>query len=153
MKNIIINTFKYFLLTLFLMSCEKFIDEKPFNQISNDIVMTSPSDANALVLGMYADGLQDADAYGQKEIGMNGVLSDELDHTGSFPTYIEFERNTVSSQNLDVLEYWDAMYEGIFLANFVLENIENVTFTDQAFKNQLIGEAKWGRASFSISNN
>jgi hypothetical protein len=148
MKNKILFIF---LLGIVSFSCEDFITEKPFDRVTNDLVLSSPQDVEQLVLGMYEDGLQDTDSYGEKEIGVPGLLSDELVHTGSFPTNIEFDRNSVSAQNTDIFNYWDALYEGIFMANFVIKNIDVVTFTDATFKNQLLGEAKWGRALYHFN--
>ncbi len=146
----ILYRFKYLVLLL-CFACEDFIEEEPTNQISNDIVFTTPEDGNSLILGMYEDGLQDADMYGEGEIGINGLLSDELVHTGSFPALVQYDINEVASQNGDVFGYWDANYEGIFLANFVLANIDGVTFADPSFKNQLTGEALWGRALYHFN--
>lgn len=145
---------KIFLLTLFAASitaCEEFVELEPFDQISNDIVLVTPDDAEALVLGAYSDGLQDADSYGELEISMTGLLSDELTHTGSFPAYSELNRNQVSTGNGNPLDYWDAMYEGLFLANFLIENIEAVEEITPEERDQYVGEARWLRAIFHFN--
>lgn len=140
---------RYIILMLFVLglvtSCEDFIDLEPNDQISNDVVITNEADAVALVLGGYSDYLQDGDSYSELEIGMNGLLSDELVHTGSFPTYTEFNRNEVGTQNVDLFAYWDNGYEGTFAANFLLENIGSLELADTV-ENGLRGEALWLRA-------
>lgn len=127
---------------LIFTSCEDFIELEPTNQISNEIVFTTASDAEAVVLGMYQEGFQDIT---RTTYDIPGVVSDELVHTGSFPTYIELDRNDIASTNGAIFGYWAAVYQGIFMANFLLENIDNIEI-DQADYNRLRGEALFGRA-------
>lgn len=147
----VLNNLKYILLVAICFGCEQFITEESTSQIVNEIVLTSPADANSMVLGVYEDGLQDGDSYGEAEVGTMAVLGDELVHTGSFPSVAEMDINNIASQNGEVLGYWDAMYEGIFLANFLLENIGDIPFSDEALRNQYIAEVRWCRALYHFN--
>jgi hypothetical protein len=47
-----------------------------------------------------------------------------------------------------IRQFFEASYSGIFRANTVLNNIENIEFDDEALKNQYIGEARFIRAFY-----
>jgi hypothetical protein len=72
-------------------------------------------------------------------------LSDELVHTGSFPTVAEFDNNAVLSNNVTLQNLWAAYYAGIYRTNVIIERVETITI-DTNTKNRIVGEAKFLRA-------
>jgi hypothetical protein len=133
-----------FFLALLSFGCEEFLEKAPFDIITDDIVITSIEDAETALLGAYS-ALQSADAYGNQTIGTTGTLSDELIHSGSFPTVAEFDNNAVLPSNVTLQNLWGAYYAGLYRANVVIERIEPLT-ASQDLKDQIIGEAKFLRA-------
>ncbi len=126
--------------------CDDFLDKEPFDIITDDIVITSIEDAEAALLGVY-DALQSGDMYGNQAIGTPGVLSDELIHSGSFPTVAEFDNNSVLASNVTLQNLWAAYYRGLYRANVILERVPPLSASD-AQKNKIIGEALFLRALF-----
>lgn len=132
------------ILALVAIGCEDFLEKAPYDIITDNIVVANAKDAETVLLGAYS-ALQSANAYGNQSIGDPGVLSDELVHTGSFPTVAEMDNNAVLSNNVTIQNLWEAYYDGIYIANVVIERVELIEI-DPTLKNQLIGEAKFLRA-------
>ncbi|GIV36832.1 MAG: membrane protein [Cyclobacteriaceae bacterium] len=138
-----------FLISIFLITflgCEDFLDKSPFDIITDDIVITNLDDAEAALLGAY-DALQSGDMYGNQAIGTPGVLSDELIHSGSFPTVAEFDNNFVLPNNVTLQNLWAAYYRGLYRANVILERVPPIS-GNETLKNQILGEALFLRALF-----
>lgn len=132
------------LLALVTFSCEDFLAKEPYDIITDDVVIRTAEDAENVLLGVYS-ALQSSNAYGNQIVGTPGILSDELVHTGSFPTVAEMENNAVLSNNVTIQNLWGAYYAGIYRANVVIERIETIE-VEAAEKNRIIGEAKFLRA-------
>lgn len=132
------------LLVFTAFGCEDYLEKTPVDIITDDIVISSAEDAETVLLGAYS-ALQSADAYANQTIGSTGILSDELVHTGSFPTVAEYDNNAVLSSNVTLQNLWAAYYAGIYRTNVIIERIETITI-DDAVKNQILGEAKFLRA-------
>jgi hypothetical protein len=129
---------------LVTFGCEEFLEKEPVNIITDEIVIETPEDAETVLLGAYS-AMQSPDMYGNQSVGSLGVMSDELVHTGSFPTVAEYDNNAVLANNVTLQNLWGVAYNGIYITNVVLERIEGITI-DPAFKSQLVGEAKFIRA-------
>lgn len=141
------------LLTVVASSCDEFLEEpKPVDLISDEIVIEDEATAEQTVLGIY-NSLQSANLYGDLLIGATGLLSDELDHTGSFPTLAQMDDNAMISDNVDVRDLWEIMYRGIYISNAVVERIDAVDMSEE-LKNSLVGEARFCRAllHFQLAN-
>ncbi len=134
----------YILTTLIAFGCTDYLIEEPTALITNDLVIEAEEDYNSTVLGIY-DGFQSTNSYGNLLISMPGVLSDEMIHTGSFPTVTQMDLNDVLTDNVTMRGTWDRAYNTIFRANFLIENIDVISL-DAALKNQYLGEARFGRA-------
>ena len=143
MKNIKI----IFLLVLPLMvfSCKDFLDVEPVAIISDAVVIEDDESAEAAVLGMYSS-FQGAGMYGEQMQLTTGLLSDEMDHTGSFPTRAQYANNTVTADNVTMRGIWTTGYRAIFIANTVLERVPEVGAITPAVADQVMGEAYFGRA-------
>ena len=131
-------------LAFIAFGCEDYLEKQPYDIITDDIVISSAEDAEAVLLGAYS-ALQSPDTYGNQIVGSTGTLSDELVHTGSFPTIAEFDNNAVLSNNVTLQGLWAAYYSGIYITNVIIERIETITI-DINKKNQIVGEAKFLRA-------
>lgn len=134
------------LTVLFASSCEEFLEQQPVNLITSDQVIIDGESAGTAVLGIYS-GLQGF--YNNDAITHPGILSDELDHSGSFPTIAEMDQNEVISTNVTSDNIWFQGYSTIFRANNVLENFANNPeipgLTDE-LRTQYTGETRFLRA-------
>lgn len=142
--------------SLVAQGCEDFLQEEPVDLITNDQVIIDEESAEAVVLGAYS-ALQGAGLYGNLAIGIPGILSDELVHSGSFPTVADLDNNQVQAANVTITDFWNLAYSGIFRANTAIEaltgegEIPGLTPDERA---QLLSEARFIRAllTFQLSN-
>jgi hypothetical protein len=105
-------------------SCDSFLELKPVNVISDDVVIVDNASAQAAVFGIYSR-IQTAGLYGNQMILNPGVLSDELTHSGSFPTIKDMDNSSVVASNVTVQGTWQAAYTGIYQANIVIEALSS----------------------------
>lgn len=130
--------------------------QEPISGISPDAVIIDGESAETAVLGVYS-GLQGGGMYGQSLVTDPGVLSDEMTHSGSFPTIAEMDRNNVTSANVTTDNIWVQAYSVLYRSNNILENLEGEAefsgLTD-ADRTRIIGEARFGRALalFQVAN-
>lgn len=128
-------------------ACEDLLEESPVHLITDDQVIIDAESAEGALLGVYSN-LQSGDLYGQLLIGMPGVLSDELVHSGSYPTVRDLDNNEVTSSNVTMSGVWEQAYSGIYQANTVIKSLtENppAGLSEEEVK-AFIGEARFLRA-------
>lgn len=141
---------------LVFQSCEDFLEEDPVDLVTNDQVVIDAESAEAVVLGAYS-ALQGGGLYGNLIMGMPGVLSDEMIHSGSFPSIADMDNNQMQSANATMDDTWNGAYSGIYRTNAALEALEggsDIPGLGDSQRNQLIGEAKFLRAllHFHLAN-
>ncbi len=130
--------------SILTLSCEDFIKTEPVTIITDDLVIIDATSAEQVLLGAYS-ALQGANVYGNLTITNSGVLSDELIHSGSFPTVKQMDVNDILADNVTLQGYWQSYYAGIFITNVLLERIEKITISASQ-KNVIVGQAKFLRA-------
>ena len=147
MKKLIYNIFLLSAVVL-TSACETYLDEEPVDQISDAAVIEDATSAEATLLGAYSE-LQQLHAW--LAVSMPGVLSDELIHSGSFPSVNDMDNNAMQSNNTTMDDHWINIYDGVYIANIVIEKIEGgeeIEGLTPELSNQLLGEAKFLRAYF-----
>lgn len=141
---------KYFLFLLVatsLSSCEKFLDVKPKESISDELTIYDKVSAEQAINGVYS-ALADNNYYGTGFQSIGYLSGDNVVWTGSQSQIQEFINHNVSAENSTITGAWSAIYRVINRANQAISKIPTVTdpqlTTD--LKNQLIGEAHFLRA-------
>lgn len=144
------KSYKYFLLllvTISLSSCEKFLDVKPKESISDELTIYDKVSAEQAINGTYS-ALADNSYYGTGFQSIGYLSGDNVVWTGSQSQVQEFINHNVSAENSTITGAWAAIYRVINRANQAISKIPAVTdpqlTTD--LKNQLIGEAHFLRA-------
>jgi hypothetical protein len=146
----------FVLLTIGVSSCEEFVTQESVSLITSDQVIIDGNSAEAAILGVYSR-IQIANLYGTRLIADPGVLSDELTHSGSFPSIAEMDQNNVTSGNNTIDDVWISAFTTLFQANNVLEQLgggatfSGLTAADQT---RILGEARFLRALtvFNLTN-
>lgn len=152
MKKLVI----YITVIMVLTSCEDFVTQEPVDQILTAEAIVDGVSADQAVLGAYSR-MQLANLYGNNIFLYSGVLSDELQHSGSFPTIAEMDINDVGSSNISTDNMWQTGYTTIFQVNNILEILEGgvgLPGLSDSIQMQYIGEARFIRAlmHFTIAN-
>jgi hypothetical protein len=134
------------LMALGLMSCDDFLNTEPISQIASNGFYKNTEEVEAGVVAIY-DGWQSIDRSNNifpREFALTEMRSDNSKTKNSEGEWAQFEDMNVSVSNGTLSSYWLVMYNIIFRANVVLENLDVVN--DEATRNQFEGEAKFSRA-------
>jgi hypothetical protein len=145
MKNYLFYKLFAVLLLIFVsQGCKKdILDTIPNDRISSEIYWKTETDAISAVNGVY----QSLDAVNL--FVLDGVS--DIGHTNTtFTAEFNIENGTFDASHSRIQTEWQNGYRGIFLANFVLENIDKVTTSNTALINRLKGEARVLRAYFFL---
>lgn len=137
------------LVILFVWSCEKFVVvDPPITSLTGNTVFTDEATATAAILNIYQDISRAGDRPFQGELSlawMSGLMADEF--TSYFnDNRAEFAAHQITPQNMIVRSNWAALYEDIYRANIIIEQIGSSDNLSRSFRDNLEGEARFVRA-------
>jgi hypothetical protein len=152
MKKIIKILFSV-LLTMSLLSCEKFLDLKPVsngiaveNESSDSVLYKSAGEAEAALAGVYADFKNE---FFELDYFVNGdAQSDDAYAGADNPSNFQIDDYKIDATNLNVSRDWAYLYSTIGKANTVINNVNDVTDPELTVerKAQIVAEASFIRA-------
>jgi starch-binding outer membrane protein, SusD/RagB family len=139
---------KFFLMLLLgsvmTMGCQKILDQKPLSSLNATTAFTSGPAVTAGLLGAY-NSFQNSSYYGTDYTLLCDLEADNLDHTGSYPTYEQVKNRAITADNTNVLNTWNTIYQGINRVNTIIADIP--TIKDASFDSAAAhGEAAFLRA-------
>lgn len=148
MKNI--NIIASLILIVSLFSCgEDFLSPDPISAVGAAGYYQTEGQLETGVINMY-DGLQGVNTTGnnsnrgvQLEFYLTEMRSDNTKTKSSEGEAAQFENYTIESNNGIIADYYRSMYDAIFRANTVLENLG---VASAGVAGQFEGEAKFVRA-------
>ena len=133
------------LLTFAAAACDTgLLDLQPRDEISEDVAIVDAETADAALNGVYST-LQSGGAYGDALLAWVDLLTDDVEHTGTFGTYGTADLLNVTADNGSVEDIWEDAYDGINRANVVIEKVTALDI-DQEDADRIIGEALAVRA-------
>ena len=140
---------KYILLLLLVAaasSCKKILDVKSPNSVVDADVFTSVSGLRNARIGMYAT-LQDKNYYG----GVYPLLAECYTDNGTTGGYDVIDLNDIAAKavgtaNIYTTGIYQSIYNTIYTANKIIENIDKVPDVDPTEKSNILGEALFVRA-------
>ncbi len=133
---------------LLASSCEDFLKQEPVNIITTETVIEDGPSALATLFGIYSR-LQTAGLYGNRMIAVTGVASDELTHSGSFPSIRDFDNSALTADNAEIRQLWPAIFTGLYQTNVLLGSLEGSSALPRLTavqRKQYIAEARALRA-------
>jgi starch-binding outer membrane protein, SusD/RagB family len=132
-KNIFSITCAILILST-ITSCEDFLDQKPYSQLSDSQFWKTNTDANSAVLGIY-DAIQKH--YREKIFLQGDIRSDSYAPSATAGAgALELMRNTLTANNS--VNEWTLLYQAIGRANLCINKIPQIPGYDPV----LLGEAK-----------
>ena len=146
-KNIILKTILGVALSTLLYSCDDRIELSPEGSLTGDVVFSSQFAAQGAVTGLYAQARNVEMLNGNNNM-FQGLMADELEWTGSFPTILDVFTYQTNATNTSTRGFWREGYQMILQANFILKYVPlmDEAIAPQDFKDNLIGQAKFMRA-------
>ncbi len=135
------------LLSLSIVGCTDFLDVTDYSSTNTTNFPESQADVDQLITGLYA-----STHYGTT-IKSSAYLVGEMasdDRFGSGSNLYGIDKLMVSTGDEEFWDNWDRCYEGIYRANFIIENIDRAdgTWDSEDIKNTYLGEAYGHRAFF-----
>lgn len=131
-------------LGLGLGSCEKILDQPLQNQVDASTGFRTRQDAIAGLRGCY-DALQSNNYYGLRYETFADLIAGNIRHTGTFPTFAQIAQNQILSDNTDVRNVWNIIYDAINRDNYFIQNV--ATINDPSYNAaSAIAEARTLRA-------
>ena len=150
MKNIVtIITSMVFL--LMVLSCDKFLEEEPRNQISVNQFFNEPDDVRSVVNSLYGIGAVGRYISGDFQINamLGGYLSGLFENERTERIGPREANNlTLSPSNLDeyLFVYWRDAYDAISKANVAIKFIPGIETLSASEANSLLAQARFHRA-------
>lgn len=142
-----LNKFIYItLFALLALSCEDRLEIEPAQSISGDVAVSSESNIENILIGVYDESGQAA-SYGGRLQLMADLLGSGAATTwgGTFIQPRQVKTKTILPDNTFISGYWNNAYEVINQANLVINNVAIIT-SDADKRNRIEGEAKFLRA-------
>jgi hypothetical protein len=122
-------------------SCENVLEPEPIDLLTNDIVLNEPRDVGNVEIGLYSAFRTIAPA----TVIAGDFTADMLLHNGTFSQYRELGTKQISSANASVATLWGAVYNTVYIANFIIERLPEVEGVPTAQRNQVMGTAHFLR--------
>ncbi|ROI10078.1 RagB/SusD family nutrient uptake outer membrane protein [Chryseobacterium sp. H3056] len=126
------------------ISCEKLIEvDLPGNQLRSGQVFEDKQTANAAMAGLYASLFDYSVVSGDGSGVLLGSYTDDLDAylMGSTNGAMDIYHNQQLSGNTDVARVWNSSYQQIYMANSIINGIDNSVTLEPEDKDQIKGEA------------
>jgi len=139
------NKLTLMLAAVALSACTGVLDVPPTSSISSGTAINDASGARAALAGAYA-GLQQTGMFGHEIVDWTEVLSDNLQHSGTFDDYADADNHLLRSDNIAVQTVWDDTYDDINRVNEIIDKVPNVADLEAGEKDEILGEAYFLRA-------
>ncbi len=125
--------------------CNKLLDLTSPNEVRDDDIFNSVDGLRNARVGMY-NTLQARDYYG----AYFPLLAEAYTDNGTTGGYDVIDLNEIAARsltpsNIYITQSYNAIYNSIYTANKIIENIDNVPDLDEAEKNMILGEALFVR--------
>jgi hypothetical protein len=130
---------------LTLGSCKKFLDTNPTDFLSPSTYYQTETQLDFALNGVY-DVLGSSKLYGANLHSYQNMEADEGFYSNQTSEGIFTNRYT--SGDVDVREFWRALYLGVSRANIVLANVDNNLSINETIRNKVRGEALFLRAYY-----
>ncbi|PUZ29920.1 Starch-binding associating with outer membrane [Chitinophaga costaii] len=143
MKKILL----FIILLAGLVSCKKFLEEKPTSTMTAENFYKTAADADAAVIGAYDELNNQSEVYYRGIYLLAELPTDNAEcGQGVANAYIFAIKNyTYGPVNDRIETLWTGIYKGIANANVAIDKIPGIAM-DETKKNRLVAEAKFVRA-------
>lgn len=148
---------KLFFLTILLsaVSACDVLDVKPQDAILASEAFKDKKGIEKGILGAYS-AFQDLSYYGRSYLIFSDLAADNLDHPADATAveYTQVDNNAILPENGSIDGIWTSAYEGINIANNVLEKVPDMADMTDAEKEKALGELYFIRAlnHFNLTN-
>lgn len=129
------------LLLVLLASCQQVLEPKPVDLLVDDLVLNEPNDVQPVRIGLYNAFRSMA----SPTMIAGDFTADYIQANGTFSDNIQFGTKQITSTNALVDALWNGIYSTIYIANFILERLPNVSGVKDDARKQVLAEARFMR--------
>ncbi len=136
---------------ILMSSCsEDYLDRPSLDRIAEDNFWKTEEDAFLALNGLYSN-LQSSSLYGGSLNGWQGIpgfdgIGDNAFNQFKWEGPGQFMEGSMITDNGPVLAFWTDNYQGIFLSNAFIEQVQETDLIEAESKNALLGQAYFIRA-------
>jgi hypothetical protein len=136
------------LLLALAAACDETLSVQPINEVPAERAITDAATARAALAGAYDATQDDEDIsyYGGDLVIFGDLPSDDVEHSGTFGSYLEADQNQILVHNGAVSGIWAEVYEAINRANIVIQKVPAITELSAEERDDIIGQAHFLRA-------
>lgn len=126
---------------LSLAACNQVLDKQPVSLLVDDLVLNEPNDVQPVRIGLYS-ALRSMAA---PNMIAGDFTADYILHNGTFTDERELATKQLTATNGAVDQLWSTLYGTIYVANFILEKLPQVSGVKEATQKQVMAEARFMR--------
>ena len=131
-------------MSLTMVSCEKFLEEKPYDFIGSSNFYKTEGDANAALNGAFSS-LQPQTYFGRTSWIVNELSGDLMKVNASLADRDNLYAQAFDANNGEIGNWWNSTYNLINRSNDVIKNVPNIVM-DVTKRNNIVGNARFLRA-------
>ena len=120
-----LQAFAAALLLVGTVSCDKTLSLAPASEVTEESAIVDAASARSALAGAY-DALQDGDYYGGGLLFYSDMLSQDVQHTGTFSDFAAADANRVLPDNEELLAIYAAIYKAVGVANQLIARVPSV---------------------------
>ncbi|UCC25707.1 MAG: RagB/SusD family nutrient uptake outer membrane protein [Gemmatimonadales bacterium] len=124
---------------------DELLNVLPVDEISDEIAIVDAKSARAALAGAYSS-LQSGDLYGGDWVLWVDVLTDDVEHTGTFGSWADGDLHNFRPQMGSIDGIWTNSYGGINRVNLLIQKVPVIETIDAADANDILGQAYGLRA-------
>lgn len=124
-----------------LAACQNVLQPQPVALLVDNLVLNEPNDVQPVRIGLYSA----MRGMAAPNMIAGDFTADYIQHNGTFTDYRELATKQITSTNGAVDELWSNIYRTIYVANFILEKLPQVTGVKETTRKQVLAEARFIR--------
>lgn len=126
---------------VFFNSCTDFLEPEPVTLLTNELAFNEPSDVPIAEIGLYASFRSIA----APTVIAGDFTADLLTHNGTFTQYQEIGNKEITPSNSTAASLWGSIYSTVYVANFIIENLPNISGLSSETRDNLTATARFLR--------
>jgi hypothetical protein len=143
------------LLVLSVTGCQNFLEVKPFSSTDPDEFIVDQASAEQALIGVYniltagsVNGEGNSSTFRSNLLFMLNGGTDELVNNSQDIETSAYTTSSFTPANSNLAEAWLFFWAGIQRANFLIEQVPNADFDNEARRTQIIAEARFLRGIY-----
>jgi hypothetical protein len=128
-----------------LVACDETLSLSPASEVREEEAIVDAGSARAALAGAY-DALQAGNYYGGELLFYSDLLSEDVEHTGTFSDYAATDANRVLPDNESLLGIWGSLYSAVGVANQLIARVPEVPGMSDSERDDILGQAYFIRA-------